>query len=66
MTPDFEILMCYVDARDDGVMLLTLGLNRRPIHKTSACEIVVALDPKRRIVWQKQLPFCVMDCRLSL
>ncbi len=66
MTPEFEILICDADARDDGVMLLTLGRNTRSIHKASACELVVALDPTGRVVWQKQLPFCVMDCRLSL
>ncbi|MEM7271484.1 MAG: aryl-sulfate sulfotransferase [Actinomycetota bacterium] len=63
--PRFETLTVDPARRDDGVILLAIGYNTRSIHKTSDRELLVALGPDGRVVWQRDLPQALMDCRAS-
>ncbi len=63
--PEIEVLACSPDQRDDGLMVLTLGRNTRAVHHTSDRELIVALDRHGNIAWQQDMPFGLMDCRLS-
>ncbi len=62
---EIEVLASSPQQRDDGLIVLALGRNTRSINSTSEREVIVAIDRTGQVVWQRDMPFGLMDCRLS-
>ncbi|MEM8859887.1 MAG: aryl-sulfate sulfotransferase [Chloroflexota bacterium] len=65
MQPLLDIKQIEAVKRNDGVILMTVGRNTRSIRKTSEFEAIIAIDRWGKIVWQREMDFCLMDCRQS-
>lgn len=63
--PRFEIVRAEPERRDEGVIVLTLGRNTRAIRPSSDRELIVALDRHGDVVWLRDMPVPLLDCRRS-